>query len=79
MTWQPLKANELIKLNFQKNEKGEYWDPVACKSFTDHTKIVAVATSGNVYCNETVEELNKKAKFWKDLITGQHSNSYQRK
>lgn len=70
VTWAPLKASDLIKLNFHKNEKGEYWDPVASKTFTDHTHIVAIATSGNVYCAETIEELNRKPKFWRDLMTG---------
>jgi len=25
---------------------------------------------GNVYDKETIEELNRKPKFWKDLLTG---------
>jgi peptidyl-prolyl cis-trans isomerase-like 2 len=37
--------------------------------FTDHTHIVAVKPTGNVYAWEAVEELNVKAKNWKDLIT----------
>lgn len=38
--------------------------------FTDHTKIVAIKTSGHVYTADTVEELNRKPKLWKDLLTG---------
>jgi peptidyl-prolyl cis-trans isomerase-like protein 2 len=38
--------------------------------FTDHTKIVAIKTSGQVYTADTVEELNRKPKLWKDLLTG---------
>ena len=36
--------------------------------FTPHTHIVAVRTSGNVYCYEALEELCIKPKNWKDLI-----------
>lgn len=37
--------------------------------FTEHTHIVAVKPTGNVYCWDAVEELNVKAKNWKDLLT----------
>lgn len=70
MTGDPLKITQLIKLNFHKNNKGEYHDPVSFKIFTDFTVIVAIKTSGNVFAMDTVEELNKKPKFWKDLLTG---------
>lgn len=36
--------------------------------FTPHTHIVAVKTTGNVYCYEAIEELCIKPKNWKDLI-----------
>jgi hypothetical protein len=39
------------------------------KVFTEHTHIVAVKATGNVYSWEAVEELNIKAKNWKDLLT----------
>jgi peptidyl-prolyl cis-trans isomerase-like protein 2 len=65
----PLKISELIKLNFHKNEKDEFHDPISFKTFTDFTFIVAIKTSGNVYSNETLEELNRKPKYWKDLMT----------
>ena len=59
-----MKINDLIKLNFHKNEKNELHDPVSFKVFTDFTKIVAIKTSGNVYCFDTVDELNKKPKYY---------------
>jgi len=40
--------NDLKKLNFTKNEKGEYIDPVSFKNLTDHSNIVAIKTSGNI-------------------------------
>ena len=55
MNGKPLKFKNLIKLKFYKNKKGEYHDPVSYKVFTDYSKIAAIATSGNVYCYETIE------------------------
>jgi len=66
-----LKVTDLIKLHFHKNEKGEYHDPISFKTFTDYTYLVAIKTSGDVYALDTVEELNKKPKFWKDLINNE--------
>ena len=39
------------------------------KPFTKNSYIVAIKTSGNVYSNEAVEQLNIKSKNWKDLIS----------
>jgi len=39
----------LIKLNFHRNENGEYHDPISFKIFTDYTKLVAIKTSGLNY------------------------------
>jgi peptidyl-prolyl cis-trans isomerase-like protein 2 len=66
---EPLKSSELIKLNFAKNDDGEYVDPVTYKVFTDNTHIVALKSTGNVFSWDTVERLNIKAKNWKDLVT----------
>lgn len=49
----------------------QYQCPVMEKVFTEHTHIVAVKPTGNVYCWEAVEELNIKAKDWKDLLTSE--------
>ncbi|KIY92185.1 peptidyl-prolyl cis-trans isomerase-like2 [Monoraphidium neglectum] len=65
----PLALGDLIHLNFHKNADGEYACPVTGKVFTDHTHIVAVKPTGNVYAWEAVEELNIKAKNWRDLVT----------
>ena len=66
---QPLKLGELIKLNFVKNEAGEYVDPVTFKVLTDNTHIVALGNTGNVFAWETVERLNIKGKMWRDLVS----------
>lgn len=59
----------LIQLNFAKNAEGEFHCPVLFKSFTKTSHIVAIATTGNVFSMEAVEQLNLKTKNWKDLIT----------
>ncbi|GAB7354232.1 hypothetical protein MBLNU459_g4773t1 [Dothideomycetes sp. NU459] len=65
----PLKSADLIKLNFAKNDDGEYVDPVTYKVFTDNTHIVALKRTGNVFSWGTIERLNIKAKNWKDLVS----------
>ncbi|KUG00744.1 Peptidyl-prolyl cis-trans isomerase CYP65 [Phytophthora nicotianae] len=79
VTGKPLALKDLIQLHFSKNSQGEYFCPVTYKVFTDNTKIAAIATTGNVFCYEAVEELNIKPKNWtpndgllerQDLISG---------
>lgn len=36
--------------------------------FNENTTIVAVKTTGNVYCKDAIDTLNVKAKNWKDLL-----------
>ncbi|CAO1625536.1 unnamed protein product [Jaminaea pallidilutea] len=67
-----LQVADLVTLNFSKNEATSQWhDPVSFKTFNDSTHMVAVATSGNVYTWDTVQQLNVKAKYWSDLVTGE--------
>ena len=47
---EPLELKDLIQLKFHKNAEGSYHCPVMNKVFTEHTHIVAVKTTGNVYC-----------------------------
>jgi len=65
----PLKQEDLIPLTFHKNSDGEFQCPVLNKVFTEFTHIVAVKTTGNVFCYEAVQELNIKPKNWKELLT----------
>lgn len=65
----PLKAADLIKLHFLKNDEDEIVDPVTYKVFTDNTHLVAVGKTGNVYAWDTIERLNVKAKMWRDLVS----------
>jgi peptidyl-prolyl cis-trans isomerase-like protein 2 len=69
VTGTPLKQEDLIPLVFHKNSEGEYHCPVLNKVFTEFTHIVAVKTTGNVFCYEAIKELNVKTKNWKELLT----------
>jgi peptidyl-prolyl cis-trans isomerase-like 2 len=64
-----LDGRTLTTLKFDKNEEGEYVDPVTKKVFTDFSKIVAIKTSGRVYLWDTIEQLNLKAKNLRDLVS----------
>ncbi|XP_014320538.1 peptidyl-prolyl cis-trans isomerase-like 2 [Myotis lucifugus] len=64
-----LDGRSLIKLNFAKNSEEKYHCPVLYTVFTNNTHIVAIRTTGNVYAYEAVEQLNIKAKNFRDLLT----------
>lgn len=49
---EPLEVKDLIQLNFHKNADNEFHCPVLNKVFTEHSHIVAVKPTGNVYCYE---------------------------
>ena len=57
------------RLQFHKDGEGKFCCPVLTKTFTDSTHIVANKKSGHVYSMQAVQELNVKAKNWKDLVT----------
>lgn len=65
----PLKSADLIKLKFTKNDNEEFVDPVTYKAFTNNTHIVALKNTGNVFAWDTIDRLNVKAKFWRDLVS----------
>ncbi|XP_077457062.1 RING-type E3 ubiquitin-protein ligase PPIL2 [Stigmatopora argus] len=64
-----LEAKALVRLNFVKNNEGKYHCPVLYSVFTNNSHIVANKVTGNVFCNEAVEQLNIKTKSFKDLLT----------
>lgn len=66
---QPLKFKDLLHLTMDKNQQGQWRCPVTFKTFTDKSKVVAIRTSGHVYAWEAVNDLNIKAKNWRDLMT----------
>ncbi|XP_075220353.1 RING-type E3 ubiquitin-protein ligase PPIL2 isoform X2 [Lycorma delicatula] len=69
VTGKPLDSKNLIKLKFHVNKDNQFHCPVLFKPFTKNSHIVTIATTGNVFCHEAVEQLNIKTKIFKDLIT----------
>ncbi|KAL1498332.1 hypothetical protein ABEB36_009145 [Hypothenemus hampei] len=69
VTGKPLDFHSLIQLNLKRNEEDGFECPVLFKPITNSSHVVAIATTGNVYSMEAVEQLNLKNKNWKDLIT----------
>jgi len=47
---EPLGVKDIVPLRFHKNTEGQFCCPVLSKVFTAHTHIVAIKTSGNVFC-----------------------------
>lgn len=66
-----LEISDLVPLHFHRNNEGKIHCPVTFKVFTNHSHVVMNAASGHIYSYEAVEELNRRNKNWKDLITSQ--------
>ena len=60
VTGRQLAIKELTTLHFHKNPSGEYHCPLTFKVFNDHSHIVAIRTSGNVYVRRWWEKSLKK-------------------
>lgn len=71
VTGKPCDFHSLIQLNFRRNTEGGFECPVLFKPLTKSSHVAAIATTGNVYLMEAVEQLNIKNKNWKDLINDQ--------
>jgi len=71
VTGQPMRASSLVPLHFYKNADGVWHCPISNIVFTDHTHIVAIKTTGNVYAFKSVDKLNIQKKNWIDLVTGE--------
>jgi peptidyl-prolyl cis-trans isomerase-like protein 2 len=70
VTGENIQFSELIYLNFYKNKDGEFHCPITNQVFTEHSHIVTIKQTGNVYAMKAIEELNVKTKNWKELISG---------
>jgi len=64
-----LEVKELVPLQFHYNEEGKLWCPVIFKEFSAASHVVANMVTGHVYSMEAVENLNRKQKSFRDLIT----------
>ncbi|KAL4070847.1 peptidylprolyl isomerase-like protein 2 [Scleroderma citrinum] len=71
ITHAPLTPDELIVLHYSRKTSGEIHDPISFKPFSEHSHIVAIATTGNVFLAESIKggkDLLKDQKFAKDDI-----------
>ena len=67
-----LDEKSLIPVKFHRNSAGELQCPVTLKSFnSDTSRIVLIASSGNVFSWEAVDRLNVQNQNWKELLTGE--------
>ncbi|KAG8936518.1 Peptidyl-prolyl cis-trans isomerase cyp8 [Tulasnella sp. 418] len=57
ITGKPLEPSSLISLHYARNANGELHDPVTFKTFTEHSHIVVIRTTGNVFLAESVGKL----------------------
>lgn len=55
VTKEPLTPNDLIHLNYSRKSNGQIHDPISFKPFSEHSHIVAIATTGNVYLAESIK------------------------
>ncbi|GAA6017581.1 hypothetical protein JCM8202_000340 [Rhodotorula sphaerocarpa] len=69
MTGKKLAPGDLIRLNFARNNDGQFHDPITFKVFNNHTAIAAIKTTGNVYARESIDRLNLKPNNLHDLLT----------
>ncbi|KIM34155.1 hypothetical protein M408DRAFT_91365 [Serendipita vermifera MAFF 305830] len=57
ITSQPLEPSSLIHLHYHRNADDQFHDPVSFKPFSEHSHIVALGTTGNVYLAESIKNM----------------------
>jgi peptidyl-prolyl cis-trans isomerase-like 2 len=57
ITGQPLEPSSLIHLHYHRNSEDQMHDPVSFKPFSEHSHIVTLATTGNVYTAESIKNM----------------------
>ncbi|TFK77208.1 cyclophilin-like protein [Pluteus cervinus] len=77
ITKEPLAPTDLITLHYSRKEaSGEIHDPISFKPFSEHSHIVTIATTGNVFLAESIKggrDLVNDVPFKKqDVITLQN-------
>jgi len=68
VTGEPLTGRDLVRLRFHRNPEGKYACPVTMQVFGPRTRILAVATTGNVFAGEAIAA--KAGEEAADLLTG---------
>ncbi|THH04159.1 hypothetical protein EW145_g5730 [Phellinidium pouzarii] len=76
ITGEPCTPNDLIHLHYSRKPNGQIHDPISFKPFSEHSHIVAIATTGSVYLAESAnggKDLLSDTSFKKqDVITLQN-------
>jgi peptidyl-prolyl cis-trans isomerase-like protein 2 len=55
VTNEPLTPADLIPLHYARKASGEYHDPISFKPFNEHSHIVAIATTGNIFLADSIK------------------------
>lgn len=55
VTQEPLAPSDLITLHYSRKPTGDIHDPISFKPFSEHSHIVAIATTGNVFLAESIK------------------------
>ncbi|KAK7059066.1 cyclophilin peptidyl-prolyl cis-trans isomerase Cyp8 [Paramarasmius palmivorus] len=81
ITKEPLTPADLITLHYSRKEaSGEIHDPISFKPFNEHSHIVAIATTGNVFLADSIKggkDLVNDVPFKKqDVITLQNPHGF---
>ena len=56
-TGKKLTVKDVLRLKMAKNQDNQWHCPVTCKVFTNHSKVVCIATTGHVFSKDAVKEL----------------------
>ncbi|KAI0931894.1 hypothetical protein AcW1_000828 [Taiwanofungus camphoratus] len=76
ITKEPLTPADLVTLHYSRKPSGEIHDPISFKPFSEHSHIVAIVTTGNVFLADSIKggrDLVADVKFKKeDVITLQN-------
>ena len=73
VTGNKMTLMDVIQINFSRDSKKRIICPVSLKELNDNVKIAAIKTSKNVFSYETIMNLNRKAKYFRDLINSKNS------
>lgn len=68
VTGEPLKLTDLIKLQFLKNDKDQYYCSITGKIFNEYSHIIAIVETGEVYSYEAYNNLRNVEPFNKQKI-----------
>jgi peptidyl-prolyl cis-trans isomerase-like protein 2 len=56
VTNESLSPSDLIKLNYSRKEASrEIYDPISFKPFSEHSHIIAISSTGNVFLAESIK------------------------